>query len=128
MPLIGAKVAQALIDTLPPGVMNLVQGDGAVGAALVGGDVQMVGMTGSTATGKKIMESASKDLKRLVLELGGKDPMVVFADADIEEVLKMMNSAFKMMDLAFQMMNLSIRRRRTPLRTAYVEGAFSYQQ
>jgi acyl-CoA reductase-like NAD-dependent aldehyde dehydrogenase len=53
-------------------VVQLVQGDGAVGAALVGGNVQMIGMTGSTATGKKIMEAASTDLKRLVLELGGK--------------------------------------------------------
>ena len=53
-------------------------------AALVAGDVQMVGMTGSTATGKAIMEVCAKDLKRLVLELGGKDPMVVFADADLK--------------------------------------------
>ena len=53
-------------------MVQLVQGDGAVGAALVGGNVQMIGMTGSTATGKKIMEAASTDLKRLVLELGGK--------------------------------------------------------
>jgi len=83
VPLVGAKVAAALMAGLPEGVVQLVQGDGVVGAALVGGDVQMIGMTGSTATGKKIMEAASKDLKRLVLELGGKDPMVVFADADL---------------------------------------------
>ena len=84
VPLIGAKVAGALIAGLPEGVVQLVQGDGAVGAALVAGDVQMIGMTGSTATGKQIMESAAQDLKRLVLELGGKDPMIVFADADLE--------------------------------------------
>eukprot|EP01043_Picozoa_sp_COSAG02_P039763 COSAG02_NODE_3162_length_7248_cov_147.217793_6_plen_467_part_00 len=85
VPLIGAEIASALINGLPMGVVQLVQGDGEVGAALVGGDVQMVGMTGSSATGKKIMETCSKDLKRLVLELGGKDPMVVFADADLEQ-------------------------------------------
>ena len=84
VPLIGARVAEALIAGLPEGVVQLVQGDGSVGAALVGGEVQMVGMTGSTATGKKIMQSAADGLKRLVLELGGKDPMIVFADADIE--------------------------------------------
>ena len=44
----------------------------------------MVGMTGSSATGKKIMAACADGLKRLVLELGGKDPMVVFADADLE--------------------------------------------
>lgn len=45
----------------------------------------MVAMTGSSATGRKIMASCSADLKRLVLELGGKDPMVVFADADLDK-------------------------------------------
>ena len=84
VPLIGAAIVEALIAGLPTDVVQLVQGDGTVGAALVGGDVDMIGMTGSSATGKGIMESASKDLKRLVLELGGKDPMVVFGDADLE--------------------------------------------
>ena len=68
VPLIGAFVAEALVAHLPPGVLQLVQGDGAVGAALVGGAVDMVGMTGSCAVGKKIMESCSKGLKRLVRE------------------------------------------------------------
>jgi len=48
-------------------------------------DVNMVGMTGSLATGQKIMQACSTGLKRLVLELGGKDPMVVFADADLDK-------------------------------------------
>ena len=65
-----------------------MQGDGAVGAALVGGAVQMVAMTGSSATGRKIMGACAPDLKRLVLELGGKDPMVVFADADLGQAAK----------------------------------------
>mmetsp|Transcript_72837 Transcript_72837/g.126432 ORF Transcript_72837/g.126432 Transcript_72837/m.126432 type:complete len:470 (+) Transcript_72837:51-1460(+) len=85
-PLTGAKVLEALLAVLPDGVANLVQGDGTVGAPLVNHkDVDMVGMTGSAATGKKIMQACSSDLKRLVLELGGKDPMVVFADADLDK-------------------------------------------
>jgi acyl-CoA reductase-like NAD-dependent aldehyde dehydrogenase len=84
VPLTGAKVFEALAAALPPNVVRLVQGDGAVGAALVAGDVQMCTMTGSTGTGKKIMAVCAADLKRLVLELGGKDPMVVFADADLD--------------------------------------------
>lgn len=85
-PLTGARVVAALAAVLPDGVANLVQGDGAVGAPLVNHrGVDMVAMTGSLATGKKIMEACSGNLKRLVLELGGKDPMVVFADADLEK-------------------------------------------
>jgi acyl-CoA reductase-like NAD-dependent aldehyde dehydrogenase len=87
-PLTGAIVAEALQALLPEGVVELVQGDGAVGAALVGGAVQMVAMTGSSATGRKIMGACAPDLKRLVLELGGKDPMVVFADADLDAAAK----------------------------------------
>lgn len=84
VPMTGAIVARALQAVLPQGVVEIVQGDGAVGAALVAGDVQMVAMTGSSATGRKIMAACAKDLKRLVLELGGKDPMIVFADADLD--------------------------------------------
>ena len=51
-------------EGLPEDVFHIVQGDGEIGAALVAGDVQMVGMTGSTATGKAIMEVCAKDLKR----------------------------------------------------------------
>ena len=48
-------------------------------------DIQMVAMTGSSAVGKKIMAACAGDLKRMVLELGGKDPMVVFKDADLQQ-------------------------------------------
>lgn len=85
-PLTGARVLDALTSVLPPGVANLVQGDGAIGKLLVDHkDVDMIAMTGSLPTGKKISEACSKSLKRHVLELGGKDPMVVFADADLEK-------------------------------------------
>jgi acyl-CoA reductase-like NAD-dependent aldehyde dehydrogenase len=70
---------------LPPGVLQIVQGDGEVGSWLVESDgVNMVAMTGSTAVGRNIMSSCASGLKRLVLELGGKDPMVVFADANLD--------------------------------------------
>ena len=65
-------------------MLVVVQGAGSTGAALVAGDVDMVAFVGSRDTGKHIMQSASADLKRLVLELGGKDPLIVLADADLE--------------------------------------------
>ena len=69
---------------LPPGVLNVLTGPGGeVGAALVAHpDVAMVSVTGDTATGKKIMATASETVKRVHLELGGKAPFIVYADAD----------------------------------------------
>lgn len=84
VPLVGAALAEIVGADLPPGVLELVQGDGATGAALVASDVDMIGFVGSRATGKRIMASAAGDLKRLVLELGGKDPLIVMGDADLE--------------------------------------------
>mmetsp|Transcript_24944 Transcript_24944/g.54396 ORF Transcript_24944/g.54396 Transcript_24944/m.54396 type:complete len:478 (-) Transcript_24944:79-1512(-) len=84
-PLAGAMTVEAVSSVLPPGVLQIVQGDGEVGSWLVESDgVNMVAMTGSTAVGRNIMSSCASGLKRLVLELGGKDPMVVFADADLD--------------------------------------------
>jgi acyl-CoA reductase-like NAD-dependent aldehyde dehydrogenase len=87
----------ALASALPDGVLQVVQGDGSVGEQLVSSDdVHMIAMTGSSATGKKIMEKSAKNLKRLVLELGGKDPMVIFADADLDKAAEdaVANSVF----------------------------------
>ena len=84
-PLVGKAVVESLQETLPPGVLGLLQGDGEVGKLLVAHKgIDMIGFTGSCATGRSIMAAAAPDLKRIVLELGGKDPMVVFADADLE--------------------------------------------
>jgi betaine-aldehyde dehydrogenase len=71
---------------LPPGVGNLVLGAGAeVGAPLAGHpDVDMVSFTGGLATGRLIMAAAAKTVKKVALELGGKNPNIVFADADFE--------------------------------------------
>ena len=87
-PLSGAAAARCLTDglgALHPGLVGLVQGDGAVGALLVGhAGVDMCCLTGSSATGAKILQQSAATLKPVVLECGGKDPMVVFADADLD--------------------------------------------
>lgn len=84
VPLTGALIAEELGRDLPDGVLELVQGPGDVGARLVAADVDMIGFVGSRATGQRIMQAAGQGLKRLVLELGGKDPLVVFSDADLD--------------------------------------------
>ncbi len=78
-----AKIA--LESGLPAGLINIVTGGAEVGEALcTHPDVGMISFTGSTRTGKRIAELASPMIKRVTLELGGKAPFVVFADADIE--------------------------------------------
>jgi phenylacetaldehyde dehydrogenase len=74
---------------IPPGVVNILPGYGeSAGAALAAHpDVDKIAFTGSTEVGKKIILAASGNLKRVTLELGGKSPMVVFPDADLERVI-----------------------------------------
>ncbi len=82
--MLGELMAEAGI---PDGVVNIVTGGNAAGQALVEHpDVRMVSLTGSTATGKRVMETAAKTLKRVHLELGGKAPVIVLDDADLELV------------------------------------------
>ncbi|TSE02179.1 aldehyde dehydrogenase family protein [Skermania sp. ID1734] len=70
---------------IPPGVVNIVTGFGDAGAALSGHDeVDKIAFTGSTEVGKKIVDAAKGNLKKVSLELGGKSPNVVFADADFD--------------------------------------------
>ncbi len=70
---------------LPPGVVNVVTGEGETGAALVSHpDVDKIAFTGSAEVGKMIMRSAADTLKKISLELGGKSPNILFADADFE--------------------------------------------
>ena len=72
---------------IPDGVVNIVSGGNDAGQAIVEHpDVRMISLTGSTATGKKIMKTAAETLKRVHLELGGKAPLIVFDDADPELV------------------------------------------
>jgi acyl-CoA reductase-like NAD-dependent aldehyde dehydrogenase len=80
--------AQAYVDflraDLPPGVLHIAHGADAQGRALVAGDVDLVAFTGSREAGKHILQAAGGDLKRVILELGGKDPLLVLDDADVE--------------------------------------------
>jgi acyl-CoA reductase-like NAD-dependent aldehyde dehydrogenase len=78
-------LVQLIESVFPPGVVNLVLGDGTTGAAIVDHPgIGMVSLTGDSSTGKKIAAAASKTLKRVQLELGGKAPVLVFGDADID--------------------------------------------
>src|SRR5215217_3348341 len=83
-PLTSLLMAEAMRECgVPEDVFAVATGDGGTGAALVD-EVDMVMFTGSTATGKKVMERAARTLTPVSLELGGKDPMIVLADADLE--------------------------------------------
>ncbi|TAK00596.1 MAG: gamma-aminobutyraldehyde dehydrogenase [Chloroflexota bacterium] len=85
-PLTALAFASTLGDIFPPGVVNVLSGTGAaIGDALVGHpSVRMISVTGDTETGKRIARIAADRVKRLHLELGGKAPVIVFDDADIE--------------------------------------------
>lgn len=85
-PLTALKMAKLLADILPEGVVNVVLGRGeSVGNALINHPkIGMVSITGDIATGKKVLAAASKTVKRTHLELGGKAPVIVYDDADID--------------------------------------------
>jgi 1-pyrroline dehydrogenase len=87
-PLTSLRLAELAADIFPPGVLNVITGEGrTAGAAIVRHPgVAMVSLTGDTATGKEIARLASETVKRVHLELGGKAPVVVFDDADLEAV------------------------------------------
>ncbi|MBT7952893.1 MAG: aldehyde dehydrogenase family protein [Gammaproteobacteria bacterium] len=84
-PISGLILAETYEEAgLPPGVLNVLPGDGSIGNKLVQHpDVNMILFTGSTKTGKAIAQAAAKDLKKVHLEMGGKSPLIVLADADI---------------------------------------------
>lgn len=69
---------------LDPDLLQVITGDGSAGAALLAANVQKIVFTGSVATGKRVAQSAAARLLPVVLELGGKDPMIVLEDADID--------------------------------------------
>ncbi|HYX80946.1 MAG TPA: aldehyde dehydrogenase family protein [Gemmatimonadales bacterium] len=82
-----AEIAQSA--GLPPGVFNVVTGDGATGTALVEHpDVQKIAFTGSTEVGRIIRQVTAGSGKKLTLELGGKSPFIVFDDADLDSVVE----------------------------------------
>ncbi len=73
---------------VPPGVINIVTGDGETGAALVNAEVDKIAFTGSTEVGRKIREATAGSGKALSLELGGKSPYIVFDDADMDSAVE----------------------------------------
>jgi len=73
---------------LPDGLLQIVTGDGSTGAALVDAGVNKIMFTGSVRTGKRVAEMAAKHLTPVVLELGGKDPMIVLEDANLENAAR----------------------------------------
>ena len=89
-PVTTVRLAELCAEILPPGVLNVICGHGdAAGAALVEHPgVDMVSLTGSVETGKRIAASAAATLKRVHLELGGKAPVIVFDDVELESALE----------------------------------------
>jgi len=88
-PLCALKVAEILHEAgLPAGLYNVIQGMGEVGGALVTDPrVDKVSLTGSVPTGRKVYAAAAAGIKHVTMELGGKSPMIVFEDADIENAV-----------------------------------------
>ncbi len=89
-PLTALACARILAEELPKGVISVIAGRGeTVGTALVNHPkVEMISLTGDVATGKKMLQAASKSVKRTHLELGGKAPVIVFDDADLDAVVE----------------------------------------
>ena len=87
-PLTVLRIGELMADLLPPGVLNVVSGGDHLGPKLtVHPGVDKISFTGSTPTGRRIMESASGTLKRLTLELGGNDAAIVLPDVDVGQVV-----------------------------------------
>jgi betaine-aldehyde dehydrogenase len=89
-PLTAAALAEIFVEAgLPAGAYNVVQGAGATGAALVRHpEVNKVSLTGSVPTGRRVAAIAAGEMKHVTMELGGKSPLIVFADADIENAIR----------------------------------------
>ncbi|MCY7306639.1 MAG: betaine-aldehyde dehydrogenase [Rhodoferax sp.] len=88
-PMTAFKLAEIYLEAgVPPGVFNVMQGRGTTGALLAAHPgVAKVSVTGSVPTGKKVMQTAAGTLKRVTMELGGKSPLLVFDDADLEQAV-----------------------------------------
>ena len=85
-----SRILPAMVEEagLPPGLVQVVEGEGAAGAALVRAGVDKVVFTGSSATGRKVMAGAAESLTPVLLELGGNDPALVLEDADLERAAR----------------------------------------
>ena len=88
-PLVGQQIEQTFAEAVPiPGVLQVVTGDGRTGEALARAAVDKIAFTGSAAVGRKVMATAADRLTPVVMELGGKDALVVAADADVTQAAR----------------------------------------
>jgi len=93
-PLTTLRLGEIARDILPPGVLNVISGGDALGPLMTAHPgIDKISFTGSTATGRKVMQSASPTLKRLTLELGGNDAAIVLPDVDVEAVAQQIFAA-----------------------------------
>lgn len=82
------KLAELGLQFFPPGVLQALSGEEDLGPMLTEHpDIDKIAFTGSSATGKKVMASASQTLKRVTLELGGNDPAIICDDVDVEKII-----------------------------------------
>ena len=89
-PLTAIRLGELILEAgFPPGVVNIITGFGETAGAAISShpDIDKVAFTGSTAVGKMILHAATGNLKRVTLELGGKSPNVIFADADLDQAI-----------------------------------------
>ena len=88
-PLGALKLAEVFTQAgVPDGVFNVLQGDGRVGAWLTHHEeIAKISFTGEVGTGKKVMAAAASSLKQVTMELGGKSPLIIFNDADIDNAV-----------------------------------------
>ncbi|KAI0003420.1 aldehyde dehydrogenase [Xylariaceae sp. FL0662B] len=94
-PYCNLKLAELGLRFFPPGVLQALSGDDRLGPWMTEHpDIDKISFTGSTATGKRVMESCSKTLKRVTLELGGNDPAIVCADVDLAAIPTITGIAF----------------------------------
>lgn len=92
-PLSMTRLAELATDVLPPGVLNVVHGPGETGAALVAHpEVDMVSFTGSTRAGRAVASLAGEKPKKVLLELGGNAPVVIFSDANVEYAIPILTT------------------------------------
>jgi acyl-CoA reductase-like NAD-dependent aldehyde dehydrogenase len=86
-PLCTLRIGELIRDAFPAGVINIISGGDALGPLMTAHPgFAKISFTGSTATGRRVMESAAKDLKRITLELGGNDAAIVLPDVDVDAV------------------------------------------
>jgi acyl-CoA reductase-like NAD-dependent aldehyde dehydrogenase len=86
-PLCALKIGELLRDVFPPGVLNVISGGDDLGPMMTAHPgFAKIAFTGSTETGKRVLETAAKTLKRVTLELGGNDAAIVFPDVDLDKI------------------------------------------